>query len=152
VTLSSRLLDNLARAEKQYKKFLLAGFSQENLNNSTMNLYFNFLLMLNLDDFGLLIYNNQDCKEVDYLGNLADYSPIEEQKSNLSRLKSIFKGFVFNSALFKFKDLYMKFLNNYNQVLKLDGILNNHKDNSQEILQNLFNLSAVRVLSEKEQE
>ena len=149
-SLSDRLVENLIKAEKSYRKFLLNNNQAENSSNSsTLNVYFNFLSMINLDDFGIL---NKKHMEIDYIGDEDTFAPTTEQKTNLQKLKSIFKSFVFNSSIFKFKDLYMKFVNNYNEVLKLDGIFNNHKDNSEEILLNLFNLSAVRVLTEKEQE
>lgn len=155
-SLSNRLIENLFKAEKSYKKLLLNSNNNNNnnsdnaINSSTMNVYFSFFSLINFDDFGIL--NKQNSEVVDYLLNAEVFSPSAEQKSNLQKLKSIFKSFVFNSTLFKFKDLYMKFLNNYNEVLKLDGIFNTHKDNSEEILMNLFNLSAVRVLTQKEQE
>ena len=145
--LSKRLIDNLFKAEKSYRKFFLNN-NNENLNNSTITIYLSILSMINLDDFGIL----SKAQEINYLGNEKDFAPSPEQKSNIEKLKSLFKSFVFNSTLYKFKDLYVKFLNNYNEVLKLDGIFNNHKENSEEILLNLFSLSAVRVLTEKEQE
>jgi hypothetical protein len=145
--LSKRLIDNLFKAEKSYRKFLLNN-NNENSNNSTITIYLSILSMIDLDDFGIL----NKAKEINYLGNEKDFAPSPEQKSNIEKLKSLFKSFIFNSTFYKFKDLYVKFLNNYNEVLKLDGIFNNHKDNSEEILLNLFSLSSVRVLTEKEQE
>jgi len=143
--LTKKLLENLLKAERLYKKFLI---SQKENSTTTMTLYFNILSMINLDDYKIL--NKHD--EIDYLGNISDYSPSEEQKANLEKIRCIFKSFIGNSTLYKFKDIYIKFLNNYNELLKLDQIFNNHKENCELILHNLFNLSAVRVLSEKEQE
>jgi len=154
-SLSKRLIENLVKAEKSYRSFLLNNnnnnpYNDSHNSSSTMNVYFSFLSMINLDDFGIL--NKQSSEVVDYLENANGFAPSPEQKSNLQKLKGVFKSFVFNSTLFKFKDLYMKFLINYNEVLKLDSIFYNHKDNSEEILLNLFNLSAIRILTEKEQE
>lgn len=144
--LSKKLIDNLYKAEKSYRKLLIK--TDENTNNSTMTVYFNILSMINFDDYGILSKES----EIDYSEKEESFNPSFDQKNNLEKLKCIFKGFVFNNTLFKFKDLYVKFLYNYNEVLKLDGIFNNHKDNSEEILLNLLSLSAVRVLTDKEQE
>ncbi len=143
--LTKRLIDNLSKAERSFKKFFI--YQRENCT-STMTLYFNILTMINLDDFKIL--NKYD--EIEYLGNYSDYSPTDEKKLNLERIKYIFKSFIGNSTLYKFRDLFIKFSNNYIELLKLDQIFNNHKDNCELILHNLINLSAVRVLSEKEQE
>lgn len=144
-TLSKRLVDNLFRAEKLYKKYLI---NYPENSDSTLTLYFNILSMVNIDDFKVLDKH----QEIVYSANSEVYNPTDEKKENLEKLKSVFKSFIFNGTLYKFKDLYIKFLNNYNEILKLDGILNNHKDNCEEILLNFFNLSAVRTLSQNEQE
>lgn len=145
-SLTKKLIDNLFKAEKLYKKFLINIKDKTNYSNTSMTLYFNILNMLNLDDFNIL-------SKHDELGYI-ESEPIlanEEQKSNLEKLKLLFKSFINNNSLFKFKDLYLKFFDNYNELLKLEGIVNLHKDNSEQLLHNFFSLSALRNLSEKEQ-
>ena len=107
-----------------------------------MAIYFNILSMVELDDFKIL----KKCDEINYIEPEV-YSLEKDQIENLKLLKSMFRSFMSNSVLFKFKNLYMKFLNNYNELLKLESIISGHRDNNEQILMNLINISALRPLS-----
>jgi len=141
--LSRRLVENLTKAEKLYRNFFL---NKKEINQSTMAIYFNILSMIELDDFKIL--KKKD--EINFI-EPEEYNVEKEQLENLKLLKSMFRSFMSNSVLFKFKNLYEKFLNNYNELLKLESIICKHRDNNEQILMNLINVSSLRKLSENEQ-
>jgi hypothetical protein len=151
--LSKRLIENLSKAEKLYRNYNLNKKEKEKerekeMNQSTMAIYFNILSMIELDDFKILNKKDEinfiDTKEKEYIVD-------KEQLENLKLLKSMFKGFISNTSLFKFKNLYEKFLNNYNELLKLESLICNNKNNNEQIIMNLINISTLRKLSENEQ-
>lgn len=137
-------MENLKKAEKLYKNFYL---NKKEINQSTMAIYFNILSMIELDDFKIL--GKKD--KINFL-NPENYEIEKEQIENLKLLKSMFRSFMSNPVLFKFKNLYEKFLNNYTELLKMESIVGKHKDNNEQILMNLINISALRNLSGNEQE
>ncbi len=143
--LSRRLVENLTKAEKLYKNFYFNKKEKE-MTQSTMTIYFNILSMIELDDFKIL-----NKKDVINFIDPKEYSADKEHMENLKLLKSMFKGFISNPSLFKFKNLYEKFLNNYTELLKLESIISNNKDNNEQIIMNLINISSLRKLSEDEQ-
>ena len=111
-----------------------------------MTLYFNILTLINLDEFNIL----KKTDEIDYVDHVP-FNINDEQKSNLEKIKYIFKSFINNQSLMKFPDLYLKFLNNFNELLKLEGVINRTTDNNEQILLNLFNLASFKPLSKKEE-